>query len=451
MRILYRLLIVSLIFAALLFSGIFILKKTVLTSEKLKALAIPKAEKAIGRKIEVGEIELGLLGNVVLKDVHVKQKDKTSDLFSAEYLSARFKLLPIILKRKFEISSVKVNEGHLTYKFDSLPVKFSFEGKVKFKGNFPDSGKVYVLAKTTYKGKPYTIKGDIKLKKREIELNANGNIGGENLKIRGKTTFENLTEEGIKKGKVNVKKLLYKGVNVENLNLKYFITDKSLNVDILNGEMADGHIKGNLNFALKTNLFKGNFEAEEINLEKIKPIITKTSIRKCIIQKLDAKLTFKGTKETSIKKTLSGIFNFKLRNIHVKQGKFARELERFIGIDKLYFEKGNGSGRILNGNGKLNAEFYSKEISISVQNGKFTTFGKLDMPLTVTISGEAAKTAKKRLPILKTAEKSNGDVEIHLRVIGTTKTPIIFPESRIEEKVKSIPAKIKGLLNKLFN
>ena len=72
--------------------------------------------------------------------------------------------------------------------------------------------------------------------------------------------------------------------------------------------------------------------------------------------------------------------------------------------------------------------------------------------MTVTLSGKAAETVKKRLPIMKIAELRNGDIQLHLKVIGTTESPVIIPESKVvERKVKTIPQKIKGFIYKLFN
>ena len=452
MKTLYKLLLSILIILALFISSIFVLKKTVLTSEKLKALAIPKIEEAIGRKVEVKKIDLSLFGSIVAEKLKVKEKGGKSDIFSADYISARIRLLPL-LKKKVEVSRLKIKNGHAVYKIKGLPdLKLNFDAKLKLKDNFPASGNIRLSLKTNYKGKLYNLNGNFRLNKNSVELKANALLNEDTLKLKGKVTFSKLTGKGIKKGHLRLKQIIYKGIEVKNLSLDYCLNEQKLSITNLKGQIADGYIDGNLQVFLKNKKFLINLNAKGVKLERIRPIIEKAPITNCTIKNLKSTFSFKGTEDRTIKKTLTGKADFKLENVNLKNGKFSKALEAFIGISKIHFNSGIGTSTIERGKGILNAKFTSPEIKISTNNGRFTTYGKLNIPLTVTLSGKAAETVKKRLPIMKIAELQNGDIQLHLKVIGTTESPVIIPESKVvERKVKTIPQKIKGFIHKLFN
>jgi AsmA protein len=55
-----------------------------LTEERVKALVIPQAKAALGREVAIGEIKIGLLSGITIRDFLVKEEDKETNFVSTK-------------------------------------------------------------------------------------------------------------------------------------------------------------------------------------------------------------------------------------------------------------------------------------------------------------------------------------------------------------------------------
>jgi AsmA protein len=80
-----------------------------LTEERVKALVIPQAETALGRKVSIGEIKIGLLSGITIRDFLIKEEDKESNFVSTKAFVLSYELLPL-LQKKLIISEIRFDE-----------------------------------------------------------------------------------------------------------------------------------------------------------------------------------------------------------------------------------------------------------------------------------------------------------------------------------------------------
>ena len=64
--------------------GVNIAVRTYLTDERIKGLVVPQAEKALGRKVDIGEISVGLLKGITIRDFSVKENNGTSNFIKID-------------------------------------------------------------------------------------------------------------------------------------------------------------------------------------------------------------------------------------------------------------------------------------------------------------------------------------------------------------------------------
>ena len=86
--------VVGLLIALLVVIGVLI--KVELTPERVRETVIPLAEEKLQRKVEVGEIRIGLFSGVSLDDLKVMQRDGSEEFVSARALSLSYKLWPLL-------------------------------------------------------------------------------------------------------------------------------------------------------------------------------------------------------------------------------------------------------------------------------------------------------------------------------------------------------------------
>lgn len=79
--------------------GLSLLVHFVLTEQKLKAILVPPAEKALGRQVTIGSINAGLFSGIVIHDFAVKEADGKTNFISTRAFVLRYDLLPLLQKR----------------------------------------------------------------------------------------------------------------------------------------------------------------------------------------------------------------------------------------------------------------------------------------------------------------------------------------------------------------
>jgi AsmA protein len=80
-----------------------------LTDERVKAFIIPQAEAALGRKVAIGDIKIGLLSGITIRDFLIKEVDSDQNFVSARAFVLSYDLMPL-LQKKVVISEIRFDE-----------------------------------------------------------------------------------------------------------------------------------------------------------------------------------------------------------------------------------------------------------------------------------------------------------------------------------------------------
>ena len=64
---------------AVIFIALTLLIKFYVTPERVKSFVVPTAEKSLNRKVDMGDISIGLLQGISLSDFAIKESDGKSD------------------------------------------------------------------------------------------------------------------------------------------------------------------------------------------------------------------------------------------------------------------------------------------------------------------------------------------------------------------------------------
>ncbi|KPJ99039.1 MAG: hypothetical protein AMJ60_06285 [Desulfobacterales bacterium SG8_35] len=95
-----------------------------LTEERVKSLVIPQAEAALGRKVAIGDIKIGLLSGITIRDFLIKEADQQQDFVSTRAFVLSYDLLPL-LQKKLVISEIRFDEPAIQITRDAKG-KFNF-------------------------------------------------------------------------------------------------------------------------------------------------------------------------------------------------------------------------------------------------------------------------------------------------------------------------------------
>jgi len=124
----YLLIVLGFIFVVII--GLVVLVQTQVTPEKLRKYLLPAAEETLQRKIEFGDIEIGLLTGVTIANLTVKQKKSQDDFISVKLLKMNYRLLSL-LRGKVEIDQVFLEQPQIkvtrfangNFNFDDLKTR----------------------------------------------------------------------------------------------------------------------------------------------------------------------------------------------------------------------------------------------------------------------------------------------------------------------------------------
>ena len=92
--------------------GLAVFVRFYLTDERLNALIEPQAEKALGRRVVLGNIDVSLLQGITLSDFTVKEADGNTDFIRIKGFVLRYELMPL-LKRNLIVSEIKLIEPEI--------------------------------------------------------------------------------------------------------------------------------------------------------------------------------------------------------------------------------------------------------------------------------------------------------------------------------------------------
>ena len=105
--------------------AVFAFIKYYITPERVKAFVVPTVERALNRKVDIGEIDINIFEGIGLKDFTIKEADKKSDFVKCEEFVLRFKLLPL-LSKQVVIDEMKLVSPEIRIRRDRND-KFNFE------------------------------------------------------------------------------------------------------------------------------------------------------------------------------------------------------------------------------------------------------------------------------------------------------------------------------------
>ncbi|RJR17590.1 MAG: AsmA family protein [Nitrospiraceae bacterium] len=121
-----KILIITVAAIALLIIAFAVFIKIYVTPERVKGFIVPTAEKALNRKVQIGDIGISIFKGISLNDFSIKEADQTRDFVKCKEFVLKFKLLPLLSKQviidelKLVSPVVKIERGP--------DGKYNFEG-----------------------------------------------------------------------------------------------------------------------------------------------------------------------------------------------------------------------------------------------------------------------------------------------------------------------------------
>lgn len=116
--------------AVVLVVALSVIVKAYLTSDRLKAIIVPRIEKRVDAEVEIGEIRVSVFKGIVLKDITLKRKGR--DFLTAEDFVLDYSLLPL-LGRRLVINRIVLDSPRvhlIRYRGGA----YNFEGLIKAEG-----------------------------------------------------------------------------------------------------------------------------------------------------------------------------------------------------------------------------------------------------------------------------------------------------------------------------
>ncbi|MCB2183779.1 MAG: AsmA family protein [Desulfobulbaceae bacterium] len=98
--------------------GLSVLVKFVLTGDRLQAMLVPPAEKALGRNVSIGKIDVSLFKGITIDGFSIKEADGKADFVSAGSFVLKYDLMPL-LQKKIVVSEVVLKNPAITLKRDA--------------------------------------------------------------------------------------------------------------------------------------------------------------------------------------------------------------------------------------------------------------------------------------------------------------------------------------------
>ena len=86
--------------------------KSYLTEDRIKPFVIKKAEENLHRKVEIGNITVGLFKGIVLNNLSIKEADGKTDFIKVKGFVLKYELLPLLSKR-IVIKKIVIDEPYI--------------------------------------------------------------------------------------------------------------------------------------------------------------------------------------------------------------------------------------------------------------------------------------------------------------------------------------------------
>lgn len=126
----------------LVFVGAAVMVHFYLTDERVKDLIVPQAEKALGRTVTIGAIDIGLLSGITINNFAIKEKDQQKDFVKTESFELSYDLMPLFQK-KLVVSEIRLNNPSINIRRNKQG-EFNFDSLAILQGTKPTAKKQQV-------------------------------------------------------------------------------------------------------------------------------------------------------------------------------------------------------------------------------------------------------------------------------------------------------------------
>ncbi|BCS53891.1 AsmA family protein [Geobacter sp. SVR] len=228
-------------------------------------------------------------------------------------------------------------------------------------------------------------------------------------------------------GTVQLGQVLYKGVTVSNVLLKYRLIDNILTIDQFSGNAAGGTFADTARIDLRQNGFGWStrltvrgMQAEQL-AAAFAPKASGTLYGKLA---LNAELAGMGTSSAAIRKSLGGRGDFKFTEGRLTGPGLVQHLALFLNLEQLRsiaFDTFSGTFRIESGRARIESGISGRDVQIT-QKGTAGLDGSLDLSLVTRLSPQlTGRVAQGDIKRFLTDDKGWG--LLPLKVGGTASSP----------------------------
>ncbi len=271
MKTLFRIFLGLFIFIILIVIGLSSFVRFYLTEENLTEMLVPQAEKALGRQVSIGGIEVSLFKGIIVKDLVVKEADGSRDFVSSGSFVLRYELMPL-LQKKVVVSEIRLENPSIRVERDK-DGKFNFESLAILAGekaektpaeSAPSSAAALPLALTvdtiSISGARFSLidaKGELPAVDAQADVTIGVDIARDmaDMRFQGQGTYTVFAD--------------YQGVKPELKGSFDFDRNRlGFSSDVLvDGEKV--HVAGTVDNYMKVPAIEVNVASKELNLDKL--------------------------------------------------------------------------------------------------------------------------------------------------------------------------------------
>ncbi len=247
-------------------------------------------------------------------------------------------------------------------------------------------------------------------------------------------------------GTVKVASVLYHGLPVKNLLVRWRLVDNIFTVDELSGLVAEGSLAGNARVDLRK---KGLSYASSLKLQKVQadPVVTalKPEAAGTVFGalSLNADLTGSGTTPEALKRNLGGKGDLLINDGKMSGTKLLQGLAAFLGTEELKvlsFQESRGNFTIENGQVRFDSEVNGSKARLRPR-GKVDLDGALDLALETRLNPELTRKVAGKGDFSKFMADDQGWGLLPLKVTGPAASPRFALDSaavrsQVQQKAK---------------
>jgi AsmA protein len=243
-------------------------------------------------------------------------------------------------------------------------------------------------------------------------------------------------------GSVQIAQTVYKGLTVENFDLRYRLEKNVLTVDRLAGKVARGSFEqtARVDLAKKGLDYATRFVLKEVQAEAlVNAFAPKAAGAVFGTLNLNADLSGRGTLPETLKRNLSGTGAFQIADGKLTGAGLVQGLADFVNLAELRtisFRQAKGTFTVVNGKVSLNSDFSGSDVRFAPQ-GTVGLDGALDVDLDLRLSPPLTGKLDRRGNVAQFFTDAEGWGQLPLKAKGTLGAPrFTFDSSAVKSKVK---------------